>query len=80
MKSNKQKVKEGEKLKSFVWKTFFRFVYLVCNENSYIVIHVNIDQTRIIFVQKANVATYNKKADQVEIHVKHNNHALTWVI
>lgn len=52
-------------------KTFFTFVYTVCNKNIQITLIVNINQTGMVFVSKANDAIYEiKRAKQVFIYGK----------
>ena len=52
-------------------KTFFRFIYTVYKENIHITLLVNINETRVILVSRANNATYEiKRAKQVLIYGK----------
>ena len=62
-------------------KTFFRFVYTVRKENIHITLILNIDQTGVVLVLRANDAKYEiKKAKQVSIYGKKEKRAFITVL
>lgn len=58
-------------MRNFIWKKFFKFIYIVCKDNIHIIFIENSNQSKVTLISKANNAISEiKKAWQVFIYKK----------